>query len=51
MNKVSPDEVQVIKKDEADIILRGLIQLLLEKKETQVLKIDSGSSAEKLSLT
>ncbi|CDP10348.1 unnamed protein product [Coffea canephora] len=51
MNKVSSDEVQVIKKDEADIILRGLIQLLLEKKETQVLKIDSGSSAEKLSLT
>ncbi|XP_027118383.2 protein HYPER-SENSITIVITY-RELATED 4-like [Coffea arabica] len=51
MNKVSLDEVQVIKKDEAGIILRGLIQLLLEKKETQVLKIDSGSSAEKLSLT
>ncbi|CDP10337.1 unnamed protein product [Coffea canephora] len=42
---------KVVKKDEADIILRGLIQLLLEKKETQVLKIDSGSSAEKLSLT
>ncbi|XP_027164621.1 AAA-ATPase At3g50940-like [Coffea eugenioides] len=51
MNKVSPDEVQVVKKDEADIILRGLIQLLLEKKKIQVLKIDSGSSAEKLSLT
>ena len=51
MNKVYPDEVQVLKKDEADIILRGLIQLHLEKKETQVLKIDSGSSAEKLSLT
>ncbi|XP_027178473.1 AAA-ATPase At3g50940-like [Coffea eugenioides] len=52
-NKVSPAEVQdqVIRENEADIILRRLTQLLQEKKETQVLKIDSGSSAENLSLT
>ncbi|XP_027073751.1 AAA-ATPase At3g50940-like [Coffea arabica] len=52
-NKVSPAEVQdqVIRENEADIILRRLTQLLQEKKETHVLKIDSGSSAENLSLT
>lgn len=47
MNKVSPAEVedQVIKKDDADVILRGLTQLLQEIKETQVVKMDSVSSA------
>ncbi|KAL3515145.1 hypothetical protein ACH5RR_022047 [Cinchona calisaya] len=53
MKKVPSTDVEdgLMKKDEADIVLRGLIQLLQEKKETEELKgieIDSGSSAVKL---